>query len=54
MLVWRSSGSWNAASLNVNISAMDESFPPDISINALYDSAKNGEIDEVSGWRSMV
>lgn len=51
MLVWRSPGSWNAASLIVNISAMDESFPADISIKAFYDSAKtrakNGEVDEV-------
>ncbi len=51
MLVWRSPGSWNAASLIVNISAMDESFPTDVSIKAFYDSAKtrakNGEVDEV-------
>ncbi|HET6891815.1 MAG TPA: hypothetical protein VFH31_11990, partial [Pyrinomonadaceae bacterium] len=34
MYVWRSPGSWDAASLIVNISAMDESFPIDSSLNA--------------------
>jgi len=46
---------WSApgteASLNVNISPMDESFPADVSIQAFYDQAKsrakNGEVDEV-------
>jgi hypothetical protein len=51
MLVWRSPGSGDAASMIVNISAMDESFPTDISINAFYDGAKtrskNGEVDEL-------
>jgi len=51
MLVWRSPGGSEAANLIVNISAMDESFPTDISINAFYDGAKtrakNGEVDEV-------
>lgn len=51
MLVWRSPGSWDAASLIVNISAMDESFPTDVSIKAFYDGAKtrakNGEVDEL-------
>ncbi|MEP6913342.1 MAG: hypothetical protein ABI923_11335 [bacterium] len=51
MLVWRSPGSWDAASLIVNISPMDESFPTDASIKAFYDGAstraKNGEVDEV-------
>jgi hypothetical protein len=51
MLVWRSPGSWDAASMIVNISPMDESFPTDISINAFYDDAKtrskNGEVDEL-------
>ena len=51
MLVWRSPGSWDAASLIANISAMDESFPTDDSIQAFYDGAKsrakNGEVDEV-------
>ncbi len=50
MLVWRSPGSWDAASLIVNISPMDESFPTDASIKAFYDGAstrsKNGEVDE--------
>jgi hypothetical protein len=51
MLVWRSPGGSEAANLIVNISAMDESFPTDISIKAFYDGAKtrakNGEVDEV-------
>jgi hypothetical protein len=51
MLVWRSPGSWNAASLIVNISTMDEKFPTDMSLNAFYSQAKtrakNGEVDEV-------
>jgi hypothetical protein len=51
MLVWRSPGSWDAANLIVNISAMDENFQTDVSIKAFYDGAKtrakNGEVDEV-------
>jgi hypothetical protein len=51
MLVWRSPGGSDAANLMVNISAMDESFPTEISIKAFYDGAKtrakNGEVDEV-------
>lgn len=51
MFVWRSPGSWDAANLIVNISAMDESFPTEASINAFYDGAKtrakNGEVDEL-------
>jgi len=51
MLVWRSPGSSDAASLIVNISPMDESFPTDVSIQAFYDGArtrsKNGEVDEL-------
>jgi len=50
MFVWRSPGSGDAATLNVNISPMDENFPADISIKAAYDQAKgrakNGEVDE--------
>ena len=49
--VWRSSGGSDAATLNVNISPMDESFPTDASIQAFYDGektrAKNGEVDEL-------
>ncbi len=48
--LWRSPGSWDAASLIVSISPMDESFPVEISLNAYYDQtmtrAKNGEVDE--------
>jgi hypothetical protein len=51
MLIWRSPGGSDAANLIVNISAMDESFPTEISIKAFYDGAKtrakNGEVDEV-------
>ena len=51
MIVWRSPGGSEAANLIVNISAMDESFPTEISIKAFYDGAKtrakNGEVDEV-------
>lgn len=49
--LWRSPGSWDAASLIVNISPMDEAFPTEISLNAFYDQAKtrakNGEVDEL-------
>jgi hypothetical protein len=49
--MWRSPGGSEAANLIVSISAMDESFPTDISIKAFYDGAKtrakNGEVDEV-------
>ena len=51
MLVWRSPGSWDAASLIVNISTMDEKFPTVVSLKAFYDGAKtrskNGEVDEL-------
>ncbi len=49
--IWRSPGGADAASLIVNISPMDESFPTESSLQAYYDSsrsrAKNGEVDEV-------
>jgi hypothetical protein len=48
--LWHSPGS-DAASLNVSISPMDDSFPTDVSIQAFYDGAKtrakNGEVDEL-------
>ncbi len=48
---WRSPGGFDAGNLIVTISAMDESFPTDISIKAFYDGAKtrqkNGEVDEL-------
>jgi hypothetical protein len=51
MYVWRSPGSWDAASLIVNISTMDQSFPTEVSLKAFYDGAKtrsrNGEVDEL-------
>ena len=49
--VWRSPGGSEAATLNVNISPMDDSFPTEASIQAFYDGAKtrakNGEVDEL-------
>jgi hypothetical protein len=49
--IWRSPGGSDAATLNVNISPMDDSFPTDSSIQAFYDGAKtrakNGEVDEL-------
>jgi hypothetical protein len=49
--MWRSPGSWDAASLIVNISPMSADFPSEISIKAFYDGAelrkRNGEVDEV-------
>jgi hypothetical protein len=49
--VWRSPGGGDGATLNVNISPMDDSFPTDSSIQAFYDGAKtrakNGEVDEL-------
>jgi hypothetical protein len=51
MMVWRSPGSWDAASLIVNISPLPENFQTESSINAFYEGAqaraKNGEVDEV-------
>ena len=48
--VWHSPGG-DGATLNVNISPMDENFPTDASIQAFYDGAKtrakNGEVDEL-------
>ncbi len=56
MLVWSSPGGGGAASLIVNISAMDESFPTEISLNAFYEGArtraKNGEVDELK-WMEI-
>jgi len=49
--VWRSPGGSDAATLNVSISPMDDSFPTEASIQAFYDGAKtrakNGEVDEL-------
>jgi hypothetical protein len=51
IFVWRSPGGSDAATLIVNISPMDDSFPTDASIQAFYDGAKtrakNGEVDEL-------
>ena len=49
--MWRSPGSWDAASLIVNISPMNADFPADASITAFYAGAeqrrKTGEVNEV-------
>jgi hypothetical protein len=49
--MWRSPGSWDAASLIVNVSPMSADFPSDVSIAAFYAGAeqrkKSGEVDEV-------
>ena len=49
--MWRSPGGFDAANLIVSISAMDESFPTEVSLKAFYDGAKtrskNGEVDEL-------
>jgi len=37
-LLWRSPGSWDAASLIVNISPMSADFPSEISLKSYYDS----------------
>jgi hypothetical protein len=54
--MWRSPGSWDAASLIVSISPMSADFPADISLKAFYDQAQsrktNGEVDEVR-WISF-
>ncbi|HYH86724.1 MAG TPA: hypothetical protein VEX60_14830 [Pyrinomonadaceae bacterium] len=54
--MWRSPGSWDAASLIVSISPMSADFPADISLKAFYDQAQtrktNGEVNEVR-WISF-
>ncbi|MDT7687611.1 MAG: hypothetical protein QOE46_370 [Acidobacteriota bacterium] len=49
--MWRSPGSWDAASLIVSISPMSADFPTETSIAAFYAGAeqrkRNGEVDEV-------
>ena len=49
--MWRSPGSWDAASLIVSVSPMSADFPADASIAAFYTGAeqrrKSGEVDEV-------
>ena len=56
MLVWRSPGSWDAASLIVNISLLAENFPTEMSLNGFHENArtraKNGEVDEVK-WLAI-
>ena len=55
-LLWRSPGTWDAASLIGNISPMGADFPADVSINAFYEQAQtrkeNGEVNEVR-WLSL-
>jgi len=49
--MWRSPGSWDAASLIVSVSPMSSDFPADSSINAFYAGAeqrkRTGEVDDV-------
>lgn len=49
--MWRSPGSWDAASLIVSISPMEPSFPEEVSLAAFYAGAeqrkKTGQVDEV-------
>ncbi len=56
MLVWHSPGSWDGASLIVNISPMAENFPADMSLSGFYENAKtrakNGEVDQVK-WLAI-
>jgi hypothetical protein len=56
MLVWRSQGSWDAASLIVNISLLAENFSTEMSLSGFYENArtraKNGEVDEVK-WLAI-
>lgn len=55
-LLWRSPGSWDAASLIVNVSPMSADFPVDASANAFYQQAQtrknNGEVNEVR-WLAL-
>lgn len=54
--LWRSPGSWDAASLIANVSPMAADFPVEASINATYQQAQtrkaNGEVNEVR-WLSL-
>ena len=54
--MWRSPGSWDAASLIVSVSPMSSDFPADSSINAFYAGAeqrkRTGEVEEV-GWLKL-
>jgi hypothetical protein len=49
--MWRSPGSWDAASLIVSVSPMAADFPAEVSLAAFYSGAeqrkKSGEVDEV-------
>ncbi|MGH9902756.1 MAG: hypothetical protein ACRD68_13185, partial [Pyrinomonadaceae bacterium] len=55
-LLWRSPGSWDAASLIVSVSPMSADFPAEISLNAFYAGAQtrkqNGEVNEVR-WLTL-
>ena len=54
--LWRSPGTWDAASLIGNISPMGADFPADVSIKAFYQQAQtrkgNGEVNEVR-WLNL-
>jgi hypothetical protein len=50
-LLWRSPGTWDAASLIGNVSPMSDDFPAEISLNAFHQQAlqrkASGEVNEV-------
>jgi hypothetical protein len=50
-LLWRSPGSWDAASLIVSVSPMAADFPQEIALNAAHQQAQTrkqqGEVNEV-------
>ena len=54
--LWRSPGTFDAASLIVSVSPMSADFPVDISTNAFYEQAQtrkaNGEVNEVR-WLNL-
>ena len=54
-LLWRSPGSWDAASLIVSISPMASDFPAEVSLAAFHAGAeqrrKSGQVDEVRWLR---
>ena len=54
--LWRSPGSFDAASLIVSVSPMSADFPTEMSAKAFYDQAQtrknNGEVDEVR-WLAL-
>ncbi|HVG31245.1 MAG TPA: hypothetical protein VM864_16160 [Pyrinomonadaceae bacterium] len=54
--LWRSPGTWDAASLIANVSPMSADFPAEMALDAAYQQAQtrkgNGEVDEVR-WLAL-